>query len=164
MAATANANSNPSTEPTTIPHLVDCTRRANQPLSSPTTIPFRLDPTMIPASRLRAAGVNHAVAPSRAPNTSPKISPIQILFIDIPAPSASYSATAAIPLRAAQKKQKKSHRCVGREQPQHNLIAFGEPPHEFAGRFRVRLHRQLLLETPDVGEHRARILISRRRI
>src|SRR5215471_11910262 len=86
MAATIKANSNPSPEPTTIPHLVDCTLRANHPLSRPTTMPLIDEPTIMPVSNGRASGVNQAVAPSIAPRISPNSNPTRILFIVAPPP------------------------------------------------------------------------------
>src|SRR6516162_6655335 len=64
-----------------MPHLMECTFTANQPLNRPTIIPLIDEPTRIPPINGRASGVNQAVAPSMAPRTSPKTNPTQILLM-----------------------------------------------------------------------------------
>src|SRR5438105_9558578 len=105
-----------------MPQVVECTLRANQPLSTPTIMPLIVDPIRMPPIAERASGVNQAVAPSMTPRIAPKTSPTTILFIKASLPPPSYSAFAAVPLSAPQEKQKKSHGDVGGEQEQQNPV------------------------------------------
>jgi len=64
------------------PSAKEFTLRAKNPINTPAMSPLIIEPTMIPISWARTAGVNQAVVPSTAPKTPPRINPSKILFIE----------------------------------------------------------------------------------
>src|SRR6267143_435168 len=81
MYATRKASTKPTATPNRIPKGTEFTFRAKMPAATPAMSPLTVDPTIMPASWTRTAGVNHAVAPSIAPSNAPSSSPSSTLFI-----------------------------------------------------------------------------------
>src|ERR1035441_3013457 len=77
MAATRNANNSPSAAPKTTPHFVDCTLRANHPLSRPTSMPLIDDPTRMPPTLYNQGYTSEILnLPQTDPEAYRKSSPI----------------------------------------------------------------------------------------
>src|SRR4051794_38992699 len=97
-----------------MPAGAEFTLRANTPLRTPTTIPLNPAPIRMPASPGRAAGGNHAVAPSRIPRIAPTTIPATGLFIA--RSSTLYSVPLKNPLATEEKNQRELYHEIGCQQ------------------------------------------------
>src|SRR5580658_3971822 len=127
MYAIKNANSSPTPSPNSTPRPRECTLRANMPIKTPASSPLNVEPSTMPISCGRTAGVNHEVSPSKIPRMPPKISPYVTLFIQfLPSacifqPSPFYYPRIGIPLTPKPENQQRAQRKVC--QHQHNRQA-----------------------------------------
>src|SRR6267142_5683580 len=101
-------------------------------MSRPAISPLNVDPSTIPRICGLAAGVNHAVNPSKIPRIPPKIRPSSALCIVLlrrgkPAPL-FYSTRAANSLARPEKNQQSSSHEVRQQQQDPNAVAHEPPP------------------------------------
>src|SRR5262245_11530723 len=162
MAATANASSIPTPNPNRIPSGTDCTLLAKYPAHNPATSPLRVEPITIPNRNGRAAGVNHAVRPSKMPRNAPSNNPSTGLFIFLP-PGFYYDST-RFSLTAHKEKQPNPHNQIRHNQrrespvPQHNANQPLQPA------LAMRADGEVIEESRDVGGQLGDSLVTARRI
>src|SRR5262249_36987577 len=150
-----------------MPHLMECTLTANQPLNRPTIMPLIDEPTRMPPINGRASGVNQAVAPSMAPRTSPKINPTRILFMALlreSEVSTHHSASLAIPLKVSQKKEHELHRRIRSEEPKQDRVAAPKSTQAVPDGLPPGLHPQPRMEALEASQKVIHRRIALRRI